>query len=151
VQAAQISDNPTDANSHTQISGSTMIAVGTTEPKRRQRKSQYSTLSAEVNSALSTIYRELESVADLRAQITELTSTNIQLKQDLVVMDQRHTATQRMLMALRAKTMASETTNEDVNALRTKIASLEAELQASREETAAAKELKERLAQLLSN
>jgi hypothetical protein len=150
VQVAEAASyNPTNVpHDH---SASIRIAIDSPEPKRRERKSRYSTLAGDVDLSLATIYRELESVASLRAQIADLVSKNIQLSQSIRIHEQNQVATHRVLDALRAKTMTSESASKEIRDLREKNASLEAELQISRDQTAAAKELKERLAQLLSN
>jgi hypothetical protein len=124
---------------------------GTAEPRRRQRKSRYSTLSGEVDLSLATIYRELESVASLRSQIEYLRDANAQQTQNIRIHEQNQQAMRKELETLRANATNSASATRELNELREKNASLEAELQISREQTAAAKELKQRLAQLLNN
>ena len=101
--------------------------------------------------SLATIYRELESVASLRTEVEDLRNESAQQNQTIRIHEQNQIVMRRELEALRANATNSESVNKELSELRKRNASLEAELQVSREQTAAAKELKERLAQLLNN
>ena len=96
------------------------------------------------------IYQELESIAMLRAEIEELRTQNTQYAQTIKIHEQTQVALRRDLSTLRENATNSESTNKEINELRERNSALEAELLVSREQTAAAKELKERLAQLLN-
>lgn len=121
------------------------------EPKRRQRKSRYSTLAADVDLALATIYREVESIPLLRSQIEDLRSENAQQSQTIKIYEQNLIALRREIERLKTHATNSESASKELDELRERNSSLEAELQLSMQQSAAAKELKERLAQLLSN
>lgn len=121
------------------------------EPKRRQRKSRYSTLAADVDLALATIYREVESIPLLRSQIEDLRSKNAQQSQTITIYEQNLIALRREIERLKTHATNSESASKELDELRERNSSLEAELQLSMQQSAAAKELKERLAQLLSN
>ncbi|KAF4767125.1 hypothetical protein N7455_006842 [Penicillium solitum] len=125
-------------------------ATGSPQSNRRGRKSRYSTLPTTVDASLSVIYQELESIAMLRAEIEELRTQNTQYAQTIKIHEQNQVALRRDLATLRENATNSESTTKEISDLRERNAALEAEMLASREQTAAAKELKERLAQLLN-
>ncbi|CAI7628685.1 unnamed protein product [Penicillium crustosum] len=125
-------------------------ATDSPQGNRRGRKSRYSTLPTTVDASLSVIYQELESIAMLRAEIEELRTQNTQYAQTIKIHEQTQVALRRNLSTLRENATNSESTNKEINELRERNSALEAELLVSREQTAAAKELKERLAQLLN-
>ncbi|CAI7589168.1 unnamed protein product [Penicillium glandicola] len=128
-------------------------ATDSPEPCQRRparRKSRYSTLPSAVDTSFAVLYRELESVASLRTQIEELRTQNTQYAQTIKIHEQTQVALRRDLEALRETPAQSESVNKEISELRRRNAALEAELLASKEQAAAAKELKERLAQLLN-
>lgn len=127
------------------------VDTSTLEPKRRQRKSRYSTLAADVDLALATIYREVESIPLLRSQFEDLRAENAQQSQTIKIYEQNLIALRREIERLKTHASNSESVNKELNELRERNSSLEAELQLSMQQSAAAKELKERLAQLLNN
>lgn len=134
------------------VDASLAVQTGTDSPQpaQRQRKSRYSSLSSDVDASLGVLYRELESIASLRAQIEELRTQNTQYAQTIKIHEQAQVALRRDLGKLRENVANSESTTKEISDLRERNAALEAELLASKEQTAAAKELKERLAQLLN-
>jgi hypothetical protein len=137
---------------------------GTETPmQKRQRKSRFATLSNEVEGALSVLYRELESVTSLKLQIEELQSQKRQDAQliklrdnDIAIMrrdlEQRRSAVLE-LAQLRASMSQSGELKREVDELRVRNAVLEKELEESRAQTAAAREMvntwKGKLSQLL--
>jgi len=152
AQVAELAGQNSTPTPGSHAANSDRIAnTATPEPKRRQRKSRYSTLPSEVDLSLATIYRELESVASLRTEVEDLRNESAQQNQTIRIHEQNQIVMRRELEALRANATNSESVNKELSELRKRNASLEAELQVSREQTAAAKELKERLAQLLNN
>ena len=86
----------------------------------------------------------------LRAEIDELRTQNTQYAQTIKIHEQTQMALKRDLGTLRENATNSESTTKEISELRERNATLEAELLASKEQTVAAKELKERLAQLLN-
>ncbi|OQD63565.1 hypothetical protein PENPOL_c009G01881 [Penicillium polonicum] len=125
-------------------------AIENPQGPRRGRKSRYSSLPSNVDASLSVIYQELESTAMLRAEIDELRTQNTQYAQTIKIHEQTQMALKRDLGTLRENATNSESTTKEISELRERNATLEAELLASKEQTVAAKELKERLAQLLN-
>jgi hypothetical protein len=134
-----------------------------TSTAKRQRKSRFATLSNEVEGALSVLYRELESVTSLKLQIEELQSQKRQDAQliklrdnDIAIMrrdlDQRRGAVLE-LAQLRASMSHSGDLKREVEELRTRNAVLGKQLEESRAQTAAAREMvntwKGKLSQLL--
>lgn len=134
------------------VDASLALQTATESPQgnRRGRKSRYSTLPTTVDASLSVIYQELESIAMLRAEIEELRTQNTQYTQTIKIHEQTQVALRRDLGTLRENATNSESTTKEISELRERNAALEAELLVSKEQTAAAKELKERLAQLLN-
>lgn len=125
-------------------------ATESSQGNRRGRKSRYSTLPSNVDASLSVIYQELESIAMLRAEIEELRTQNTQYAQTMKIHEQTQVALRRDLRTLQENATHSESTTREISELRERNAALEADLLVSKEQTAAAKELKERLAQLLN-
>jgi chromosome segregation ATPase len=134
-----------------------------TPTQKRQRKSRFATLSNEVEGALSVLYRELESVTSLKLQIEELQSQKRQDAQliklrdnDIAIMrrdlEQRRSAVLE-LAQLRASMSQSGDLKREVDELRARNAVLEKELEESKAQTAAAREMvntwKGKLSQLL--
>lgn len=134
----------------TDLGPAVQTATEGSQPTRRQRKSRYSTLPSNVDASLAVLYQELESVAMLRAEIEKLRTQNTQYAQTIKIQEQNQIALRRDLGALRENVTNSESTTKEIRELRERNAALEAELLVSKEQTAAAKELKERLAQLLN-
>ncbi|KAJ5681890.1 uncharacterized protein N7477_001830 [Penicillium maclennaniae] len=132
---------------------------------KRQRKSRFATLSSEVDASLAVLYRELESVASLKAQIEDLQIQNTQFLQIIKIRDNNMAVLRRdldsrkaeneELLKLRANTSQHDTLKREMEDLKTRNAQLEADLQVSREQTAAAQELvndwKGKLSQLIGN
>lgn len=130
---------------------------------RRQRKSRFATLSSEVDASLAVLYRELESVASLKAQIEDLQIQNTQYLQTIKIRDNNIAVLRRdldnrkaeneELVRLRANTSQHDTLRKEMEDLKSRNAQLEADLQVSREQTAAAQELvndwKGKLSQLI--
>ncbi|KAJ6104569.1 hypothetical protein N7523_010889 [Penicillium sp. IBT 18751x] len=132
---------------------------------KRQRKSRFATLSSEVDASLAVLYRELESVASLKAQIEDLQIQNTQFLQIIKIRDNNMAVLRRdldsrkaeneELLKLRANTSQHDTLKREMEDLKSRNAQLEAELQVSREQTAAAQELvndwKGKLSQLIGS
>ena len=130
---------------------------------KRQRKSRFATLSSEVDASLAVLYRELESVASLKAQIEDLQIQNTQYLQTIKIRDNNMAVLRRdldvrkaeyeELVRLRANTSQHDTLRKEMEDLKSRNAQLEADLQVSREQTAAAQELvndwKGKLSQLI--
>lgn len=130
---------------------------------KRQRKSRFATLSSEVDASLAVLYRELESVASLKAQIEDLQSQNSQYVQIIQIRDINMAALRRdldnrkaeneELVRLRANTSQNGSLKKELEDLQSRITQLETDLQVSREQTAAAQELvndwKGKLSQLI--
>ncbi|KAL2785096.1 hypothetical protein BJX66DRAFT_315527 [Aspergillus keveii] len=140
------------------------LSATETPTQKRQRKSRFATLSNEVEGALSVLYRELESVTSLKLQIEELQSQKRQDTQliklrdnDIAIMrrdlEQRRSAVLE-LAQLRASMSQSGELKREVDELRVRNAVLEKELEESRAQTAAAREMvntwKGKLSQLLN-
>jgi len=138
----------------------------TLEPPRpkRQGKSRFATLSTEVDASLAVLYRELESVASIKVQVEDLQNQNTEYLQGMKIRDNNLAVLRRELdnrkaeveelARLRANTSQRESLQKEIEGLRSKNAQLEADLQVSREQTAAAQELvndwKGKLSQLIS-
>ncbi|KAJ5145176.1 hypothetical protein N7448_002568 [Penicillium atrosanguineum] len=130
---------------------------------KRQRKSRFATLSSEVDASLAVLYRELESVASLKAQVEDLQIQNTQYLQTVKIRDNNIAVLRRdldnrkaeneELARLRANISHHDTLKKKVEDLQSRNAQLEADLQVSREQTAAAQELvndwKGKLSQLI--
>lgn len=142
-----VSQSNNDASSDLQHSDHN---TGTPRPKR-QRKSRFATLSSEVDASLAVLYRELESVTFLKAQVEDLQIQNTQYVQSMKLRDntlavlRRDLDNQRAeneeLARLRANTTLYDSLKKELEDLRSKNAQLEADLQVSRDQTAAAQEL----------
>ncbi|CAH0054555.1 unnamed protein product [Clonostachys solani] len=81
---------------------STDIHAYTTYRPAVTRRSRYTTLPTEVDSALRVLYSELETAAELRQQIGGLEGQVIQLRQDLSLRDRELQMTQKALQSARA-------------------------------------------------
>ncbi|KAJ5613399.1 hypothetical protein N7510_006593 [Penicillium lagena] len=124
--------------------------AGTPRPKR-QRKSRFATLPTEVDSSLAVLYRELESVASLKAQVEDLRVQNTQHLQVLKIRDNNIASLRRNLdnrkgeaeelARLRTNKFQYDSLLKEIEELRSKNAQLEADLKVSRERTAAAEEI----------
>ena len=137
----------------------------TSQRPRRQRKSRYTNLPTEVDTALSVLYRELESNESLRREVEELRSENTKSNQSIRIrdlsiialrreLDYRRSSYQEM-ETLRATATQLENAKKEIQELRARNEALSAELQTSRDETAEAQALvrdwKAKLSQLIGN
>ncbi|GAT24820.1 similar to An12g02380 [Aspergillus luchuensis] len=131
---------------------------------RRQRKSRYTNLPTEVDTALSVLYRELESNESLRREVEELRSENTKCNQTIRIRDLSIIALRRELDYRRSSDQEIETLRatatqlenaKEIRELQARNEALSAELQTSRDETAEAKALvrdwKAKLSQLIGN
>ncbi|CAK41080.1 hypothetical protein M747DRAFT_279363 [Aspergillus niger ATCC 13496] len=139
--------------------------IGTPQRPRRQRKSRYTNLPTEVDTALSVLYRELESNESLRREVEELRSENTKYNQTIRIrdlsiialrreLDYRRSSEQEM-ETLRATATQLENAKKEIQELRARNEALNAELQTSRHETTEAQALvqdwKAKLSQLIGN
>lgn len=127
------------------------------------RKSRFTTLSSEVDSALWVLYRELESATSLRQRIAELESEVVKLRQDVSIRDNQIILSQRSTQAaavspaeleqLRTKAAKWDACAPELEKLRAKNEALEQSLREARAECAskdeALNEWKGRLASLI--
>ncbi|KAJ5941270.1 hypothetical protein N7516_001438 [Penicillium verrucosum] len=136
-----------------EVDASPAVQIATESPQgnRCGRKSWYNTLPSNVDASLSVIYQELESIAMLRGEIEELRIQNTQCAQTIKIQEQTQVALRRDLGTLQENATNSESTIKEISELRERNAALETELLVSKEETDAAKELKERLRAVLCN
>ncbi|PYH31661.1 PHD finger protein [Aspergillus neoniger CBS 115656] len=132
---------------------------------RRQRKSRYTSVPTEVDTALSVLYRELESNESLRREVEELRSENIKSNQTIRIRDLSIVALRRELgyrrssdqeiETLRRTATQLENAKKEIQELRARNQALSAELQTSRDETAEAQALvrdwKAKLSQLIGD
>lgn len=137
----------------------------TSQRPRRQRKSRYTNLPTEVDTALSVLYRELESNESLRREVEELRSENTKSNQTIRIRDLSIIALRRELdyrrssdqeiETLRATATQLENAKKEIQKLRARNEALSAELQTSRNDTAEAQALvrdwKAKLSQLIGN
>ncbi|KAE8360878.1 hypothetical protein BDV27DRAFT_167384 [Aspergillus caelatus] len=138
---------------------------GVSQPPRRQRKSRYMSLPSEVDASLNVLYRELESNASLRLEIENLREENTRCMQTIQMRDlnlmalrrelERRRFSEQELERLQANAAQLENANKEIQELRAKNESLEAELQISRESAKEAKALvddwKSKLSLLINN
>ncbi|RDH35855.1 hypothetical protein BDQ94DRAFT_158039 [Aspergillus welwitschiae] len=139
--------------------------IGTPQRPRRQSKSRYANLPTEVDTALSVLYRELESNESLRREVEELHSENTKYNQTIRIrdlsiialrreLDYRRSSEQEMEI-LRATATQLENAKKEIQELRARNEALNAELQTSRHETTEAQALvqdwKAKLSQLIGN
>ncbi|PYH67874.1 PHD finger protein [Aspergillus vadensis CBS 113365] len=137
----------------------------TSQRPRRQRKSRYTNLPTEVDTALSVLYRELESNESLKREVEELRNENTKCNQSIRIrdlsiialrreLDYRRSSHQEM-ETLRATATQLENAKKEIQELRARNEALSMELQTSREETAEAQALvrdwKAKLSQLIGN
>lgn len=128
------------------------------------RKSRFTTLSSEVDSALWVLYRELESATSLRQRIVELEAEVVKLRQDVSIRDNQIILSQRTAQAsspvsqaeleqLRTKAAKWDASGHELEQLRGKNDALEQSLRDARAECAskdeALNEWKGRLASLI--
>jgi chromosome segregation ATPase len=128
------------------------------------RKSRFTTLSSEVDSALWVLYRELESATSLRQRITELEAEVVKLRQDVNIRDNQIILSQRSAQAtapvsqaeleqLRTKAAKWHACAPELGQLRAKNEALEQSLRDARAECASKDEVlnewKGRLASLI--
>ncbi|RAK90820.1 hypothetical protein BO79DRAFT_236507 [Aspergillus costaricaensis CBS 115574] len=132
---------------------------------RRQRKSRYTNLPTEVDTALSVLYRELESNKSLRREVEELRSENTKSNQTIRIRDLSIIALRRELdyrrssdqeiETLRATATQLENAKKEIQELRARNEALSAELQTWRNDTAEAQALvrdwKAKLSQLIGD
>jgi predicted RNase H-like nuclease (RuvC/YqgF family) len=132
---------------------------------KRQRKSRFATLSSEVDASLAVLYRELESVASLKAQIEDLQIQNSQYIQIIQIRDNNMAVLRRELdnqraeneelVRLRVNTSQNDSLKKELEDLQSRIAQLDTDLQVSKGQTAAAEELvndwKGKLSQLIGS
>ncbi|OJJ99016.1 hypothetical protein ASPACDRAFT_17429, partial [Aspergillus aculeatus ATCC 16872] len=120
-------------------------------PARRNRKSRYTNLPADVDASLNVLYRELESNASLRLENEDLREENLRCQQIIKIRDMSLTALRREveyrrsseqeMQTLRATAAQLESARKEVQELRARNEALEAELERSRLEAAEAKEM----------
>ncbi|PYI34963.1 hypothetical protein BP00DRAFT_389081 [Aspergillus indologenus CBS 114.80] len=120
-------------------------------PTRRNRKSRYTNLPADVDASLNVLYRELESNASLRLENEDLREENLRCQQIIQIRDLSLTALRRELEyrrssekemeTLRTTAAQLESSRKEVQELRARNEALEAELERSRQEAAEAREM----------
>ncbi|OGM43168.1 hypothetical protein ABOM_008864 [Aspergillus bombycis] len=150
-------------NDDIDVSGNTQ--PGVSQPPRRQRKSRYMSLPSEIDASLNVLYRELESSAALRLEIESLRNENARCVQTIQIRDlslmalrrelEHRRFSEQELERLQANAAQLENANKELQELRAKNESLEAELQISRESAKEAKAMvddwKAKLAVLIGN
>ncbi|KAE8160331.1 hypothetical protein BDV40DRAFT_302382 [Aspergillus tamarii] len=150
-------------NDETNENGRTQSGVS--QPPRRQRKSRYMSLPSEVDASLNVLYRELEANASLRLEIENLREENTRCMQTIQMRDlspmalrrelEHRRLSEQELERLQANAAQLEIANKEIQELRAKTESLEAELQISRESAKEAKALvddwKAKLSLLINN
>ena len=150
-------------NDETNENGRTQSGVS--QPPRRQRKSRYMSLPSEVDASLNVLYRELEANASLRLEIENLREENTRCMQTIQMRDlspmalrrelEHRRLSEQELERLQANAAQLAIANKEIQELRAKTESLEAELQISRESAKEAKALvddwKAKLSLLINN
>ncbi|KAF4462181.1 hypothetical protein FALBO_11007, partial [Fusarium albosuccineum] len=109
-----------------------------------KRKSRFSTLPADIDSALRVLYGELETATELRQQVTRLETETTQLRQELdlrkkeLVLAQKAAemarSSQAEITRLRSEVSERQAAVDEIATLRAEKQELEAELQNSRDQ-----------------
>ncbi|KAF7553396.1 hypothetical protein G7Z17_g3634 [Cylindrodendrum hubeiense] len=131
----------------------------------RQRKSKFTTLATDVDSALRTLYCELETTSVLRGRVSDLESQLSQQRQELNIRQNELLLARKMadmarvstgeITKLRAEAAGKKAAVEEADALRAEKQTLEKELEASRTQlsivTQSFQELKKKLSALIGD